>query len=581
MAKSVPSGTRLDSAGWPLGKCQKAVQLAPAKAHFAVLVLSGSLNPVCPGHLRLLEKAKERLQRAGSTVVGAWLSPADDTYVQEKFHGSAAAPPALSADFRIHLANLAVATDSLVSVSTWQAYRTEATSPVQVLCSLQAELRKEWGWEKECRVFHVCSSQSLRWSRDVKEEAGQGIVVVPYEDDQGLLLESPSHAFFITEQDPEFSSVSSSTLMASLRQGDVPYVQAKMQNLARPLLAPTDEEWECFRDDYNRIEAFTGKSPTEFPTGKFVRRLADRDHRPLAVLLAGGAMNPVHRGHVRMLTQARARLERAGFHVLGGWLVPWAAKVADAEAVKRNAPALSYEFRRQVARLSVVNDDFVEVGATAATLEETPCQSMCRLRAELLQRFAGSLKDCSLSVFYATGADAIGRLELQSCLNACSSGVVIVPRSHDSDPLMENPRQRLFLADADETDETPMAAGLSSSLLREHISLRSWAVASATMEGVAARFVLTPSPNELKEFGDDFKKLGISGVLQDRLKACINKNVVGSVSPDQLVNLLAQLDTSWTDEERTIMLEGVRSKVKDGRGVALDEFVDWVFHHLR
>lgn len=69
--------------------------------------------------------------------------------------------------------------------------------------------------------------------------------------------------------------------------------------------------------------------------------------------------------------------------------------------------------------------------------------------------------------------------------------------------------------------------------------------------------------------------------LQDRLKACFSKNVVGSVSPDQLVHLFVQLDNSWTDEERISMLEGIRGRVKDGKGVVVDDFVDWLYHRVK
>jgi len=51
---------------------------------FAVLLSTGSFCPVHRGHLRMMELAKNELERRGAVVLGGYLSPSHDRYVQMK-----------------------------------------------------------------------------------------------------------------------------------------------------------------------------------------------------------------------------------------------------------------------------------------------------------------------------------------------------------------------------------------------------------------------------------------------------------------------------------------------------------------
>lgn len=570
-------------APWPWEKFKRNREHASENANQAVMVLTGAMSPAFPCHLLAMAQAKERLERAGFEVVGGWLSPSGDDYVAEKAAAlEAQGFPALSVDFRLHLADLAVEEDDLLSVASWQALQAEAVAdPGVVLEALREAIREEFG-SILCRVFHVCGSSmaSLSCSKGVRSSLGYGSVVVPQSDDAEILLERPTQHEFVADPVPGLRYVSSSRLMAALRLGDVPFVTRLLGPVARLLLAPTDEELVARAADYRALAAVAAGTPLgcALPTAKFAQRLAMPavdEGRVLAVIVADGAMNPAHRGHVRMLWQARERLERAGYHVVGAWLAPCDALAADAEASALGAPALSADFRRHVASLAASGDEFVEVAAGPLPDAETPAKLLTAVKEELMQRFEGSLRGRSFHLFYACGADVAARHRLLSSASRLT-GIVVVPRSED-DVLMEDSRRLLFVADADASDSAPEALGLSSTRLRADVAAKNLPAASSAMNQASTRFLLAPTPSERWLYEADFDLLGVEAVTA-RLKACFRENVRSTMSAEDLVSILSRLaPPSLTEADLGYLADGVRARAASGGGVPSDEFVDWMF----
>jgi nicotinic acid mononucleotide adenylyltransferase len=77
----------------------------------ALLVLSGSFNPVHREHLTIIEQARGELERIGWTIRAGFLAPSSDAYVRKKLGAEAIALPR-----RIHLCRLAVAAASWIEV---------------------------------------------------------------------------------------------------------------------------------------------------------------------------------------------------------------------------------------------------------------------------------------------------------------------------------------------------------------------------------------------------------------------------------------------------------------------------------
>jgi nicotinic acid mononucleotide adenylyltransferase len=105
----------------------------------AFLVLPGSFNPVHSQHLRAMEIAREVITNLGWRVIGGFLAPSDDGYVQRKL-GDAAWPLAK----RLELCRLA--TDNLpwVEVVPWgefSSYRVTSRLQQVVESNCHKELR--------------------------------------------------------------------------------------------------------------------------------------------------------------------------------------------------------------------------------------------------------------------------------------------------------------------------------------------------------------------------------------------------------------------------------------------------------
>ncbi|HJX90359.1 MAG TPA: hypothetical protein VJ372_07680 [Pyrinomonadaceae bacterium] len=80
-------------------------------SRLAFLLLSGSFNPIHTSHLRTLLKTRKYVENLGWTVVGGFLAPSSDAYVQEKLGAEG-----LPLRWRIALCELAIEEFDWVSV---------------------------------------------------------------------------------------------------------------------------------------------------------------------------------------------------------------------------------------------------------------------------------------------------------------------------------------------------------------------------------------------------------------------------------------------------------------------------------
>merc|ERR1719409_1460378 len=108
-----------DDSDWPLAKLYRELAngTAAAKKH-AVILTTGGMNPSHLGHVQLLHQARKRLEKEGYLVVGMWLSPSHDDYLQPKARNLHTI--GLSAGFRVEVARHSVKEDPLVAIGAWE-----------------------------------------------------------------------------------------------------------------------------------------------------------------------------------------------------------------------------------------------------------------------------------------------------------------------------------------------------------------------------------------------------------------------------------------------------------------------------
>jgi len=101
MAKMIENMRQAGLLG-PAGGGAAASPPSAAPSRTAVLVSTGGMNPMHRGHVAMLYQARARLEQEGYTVLGAWLSPSHDEYLQPK--AMCLRTIGLSAPFRVELA---------------------------------------------------------------------------------------------------------------------------------------------------------------------------------------------------------------------------------------------------------------------------------------------------------------------------------------------------------------------------------------------------------------------------------------------------------------------------------------------
>eukprot|EP00927_Polykrikos_kofoidii_P035842 TRINITY_DN30352_c0_g1_i1.p1 TRINITY_DN30352_c0_g1~~TRINITY_DN30352_c0_g1_i1.p1 ORF type:complete len:277 (+),score=48.08 TRINITY_DN30352_c0_g1_i1:113-943(+) len=251
-----------------------------------------------------------------------------------------------------------------------------------------------------------------------------------------------------------------------------------------------------------------------WPMGKLRKNLRECISSPkgYAVILTTGGMNPLHRGHVQLLHQARQRLEEEGYGVVAMWLSPSHDAYVAPKAVKLGTIGLSSGFRIEAARRAVACDDFVEIGSWEASpargswpdfpVVATALQTFLASQPEAKSLLQGNLSH--VQVFYACGSDHASKCHLfhKSISPERLIGVVVVPRAGDSVGA-EVPHRLVFVAQPAGGE----VATFSSTLLRKAIQEGDEEYVTKAMSPSAAQLLLHPSPSWKLKFAADFELL--------------------------------------------------------------------------
>ena len=251
---------------WPLAKLRGRLAAAPAEAPLAAVVTTGAMNPLHAGHAQMLHQAAARLQEDGFEVVGAWVSPSHDGYVQPKAWSLGTV--GLSAAFRLKLADHATEDDRLVAVGAWEAqqpgdwpdYPLVAKALRERLHALAVLEDGALSRLRDARVFYVCGTDHAQkcglYGGGLKHAAGVGTVVVPRAGDM------PSDARAVAGWGPyiaqpaagDVASFSSTRVRSAIAAKDADAVRTMLSaSAARFLLQPTAEEHECYSADYEKL----------------------------------------------------------------------------------------------------------------------------------------------------------------------------------------------------------------------------------------------------------------------------------------------------------------------------------------
>jgi len=92
--------------------------IAAGGTRAAVLLTTGGMAPIHNGHIAMMEVAREQIERKNNlTVVGGFFAPGHDSYVGQKYNGTAAIPAA----HRVAMVELATRDSDWLEVDPWAA----------------------------------------------------------------------------------------------------------------------------------------------------------------------------------------------------------------------------------------------------------------------------------------------------------------------------------------------------------------------------------------------------------------------------------------------------------------------------
>jgi hypothetical protein len=164
----------LDDVDW---RCTPPPRLRASACERPVVLLStGAFCPVHPGHIAMMERAKVAAEAAGFTVLGGYLSPGHDAYIESKC-GEAAIPASL----RLLACARAAAETSWLSVDPWEAlHRRVAVNYTDVTARLRAYLRAHV--DSRVDVLYVCGGDNARFGLAFVDDGGCVVVARPGAD---------------------------------------------------------------------------------------------------------------------------------------------------------------------------------------------------------------------------------------------------------------------------------------------------------------------------------------------------------------------------------------------------------------
>jgi hypothetical protein len=149
-----------------------------------VLVTTGGMAPIHNGHIAMMDEARKIAEDQGYSVLGGYFAPGHDSYVGQKYGGTAAIP----AEHRCSMVELATQESNWLDCDPWAArYMPAEINFTDVVMRLQEYLKFHVG--QYLRVFYVYGSDNEGFGEALP---GQSIMI-PRSDISSKLAREGNH----------------------------------------------------------------------------------------------------------------------------------------------------------------------------------------------------------------------------------------------------------------------------------------------------------------------------------------------------------------------------------------------------
>lgn len=199
---------------WPDAHIRRSLATAPTDQRRVVLLMTGALNPVHRGHLAMMAQARRFLTAQGALVLGGWLSPSNDHYVQSKY--ARRETRAYTAAQRRAMCRAACADQAWLACAAWESLVPDRWPDFPEVVQAGHDHVSALS-DAPVVTAYVCGGDHLRHLPRGLHDPAHWVVAVPR---IGQTLQArPEHGVFVTPADPATAAISATQVRDALEQG--------------------------------------------------------------------------------------------------------------------------------------------------------------------------------------------------------------------------------------------------------------------------------------------------------------------------------------------------------------------------
>jgi nicotinic acid mononucleotide adenylyltransferase len=205
--------TKILEVSWPLEKLLRNFEVSHPDEDLAVLLSTGSFNPLHWGHIGILECAARLLEASGTTrVIAGFLSPSSDIYLSSKSSRKGLGW-FLPSELRVASCGRFTANHPWIETSGWEADQPHFVDFPSVASHLKRVV--EGRLQRSINVYYVCGADLYRRAGLVRGlPNGIGVVVVARENDH--VPQDASRKILSMPSQPRFNFQSSTQARAEM-----------------------------------------------------------------------------------------------------------------------------------------------------------------------------------------------------------------------------------------------------------------------------------------------------------------------------------------------------------------------------
>jgi nicotinic acid mononucleotide adenylyltransferase len=148
----------------------------------AILITTGSFNPIHDGHVEMMECAKRTIEENGYTCIGGFIAPDHDDYIQSKLGSEA-----LLIHERIKLINQAIKQHDWLSVDCWPGlFHNTSINFTEIVYRLELYIKKHFNLLHQVNIFFVCGGDNANFAKAFVNKGNAVVVTRPNYDHLAL-----------------------------------------------------------------------------------------------------------------------------------------------------------------------------------------------------------------------------------------------------------------------------------------------------------------------------------------------------------------------------------------------------------